>query len=239
MNQQSFYNSNKGQLQLQKGKQTQSQAIDQAMSHRTLNMLLKTAEVFAVGYDGKRDFSKFDITNIRKSQDELRTQFITQIATFQDSYFYIIKTYGEYQLPEDENLQFIQNYVNYWKSLLYDSKDKKLYNDIIDILMGKRNEFIQIPYDDKKMDCDDENKEVQIGNTANFMLAFQHDSLDLENKVKKEFNEKGRYVHKANLADKEKVNKHLCHANMDMKRRVPNQPYGKEIKEGPGNKSYW
>lgn len=63
------------------------------------------------------------------------------------------------------------------------------------------------------------------------MLACQIDNRELEEKIKKGFNEKGRYVHRANLEDKERVNKHLNHAYMDMRRRVLKQPYGKKVNE--------
>lgn len=220
------------QTQIFKQDQTLNQAMDQEQSHQILHRLLKTAELFAKGYDAKRLYSKYDITNIRKTKKDLRIQFERQIATFQDSYIDIVRTYGKYQLPEDEDFEFIKNLIENWKGFHTNVKDRKLYDDIIEIFKNKRKIMVDIPYDEEKeMDTKDVN-EVEMGNLANFMLGFQHDNRELEEKVKKEYNEKGRYVHKANLENKERVNKHLSHANMDMKRRVPNQTYGKKVVGG-------
>lgn len=204
---------------------TQQQAFDQAVSHKTLFRLLKTAELFAKGYDEEREFARFDISNIKKSEDELRIQLKRQIECFQNSFLCVFEIYGNYELPEDLNFEEICYYVNEWKSYVPNRQDKYLYDKIIEILQGKRNKWAEISVGSKNP-SNNEMNEVVMGNTINFMLAHGHEMNDLEKEVSKGYEQnKKKFVLRANLQNKEKDSKHLRHANMDANKRVQGQDY--------------
>lgn len=133
--------------QIQKIDQKQIQLQDQNNSNKLLMILLSSAENFAAKLykDIKREYSSHDFGHSFESKNinKILLQFIEQIEIFESSYKRFCKVYScEYIFPYDpktkkglSKAEIIKD-LQYWKNCV-DSKYKKYYIAIIDLLNGK------------------------------------------------------------------------------------------------------
>ena len=160
------------QLQLFSKEQKQEQAQNLATAHDTMFLLLKNAELLAIGYDNKRELIKYERFYGKKNEDEIVDAIQKQIVAFKNTLlFYGFQYKEEFKYPKKWSLQKIQQKLKYWQSKA-DVKYKNIYNVINDIFINKITTFEEIPYSTKK---DSPPSGVQVMNQANALLSITCD----------------------------------------------------------------
>jgi hypothetical protein len=152
--------------------QKQEQAQDLATAHDTMFLLLKNAELLAIGYDKKRELIKYERFYGKKSEDEIVDAIQKQIVAFKNTLlFYGFQYKEEFKYPKKWPLQKIQSRLKLWQSKA-NVKYKNIYEVINDIFINKITTFEEIPYSTKK---DSPPSGVQVMNQANAILSITCD----------------------------------------------------------------
>lgn len=160
------------QLQVCLKDQKQEQAQNLATAHDTMFLLLKNAELLAIGYDKKRELIKYERFYGQKSDDEIVDAIQKQIVAFKNTLlFYDFLYKEEFKYPKKWSLQKILSKLKYWQSKA-NVKYKNIYKEINDIFINKITTFEEIPYSTKK---DSPPSGVQVMNQANALLSITCD----------------------------------------------------------------
>lgn len=182
------------QLQVFLEDQKLEQAQDLATAHDTMFLLLKNAELLAIGYDKKRELIKHERFYGKKSEDEIVDAIQKQIVAFKNTLlFYDIQYKEEFKYPKKWPLQKIQSKLKDWKSKA-NVKYKNIYKVINDIFINKITTFEEIPYSTKK---DSPPSGVQVMNQANALLSITCDQKTIREQAAEIYKKNSKFDDKS------------------------------------------
>lgn len=218
-------NYGRGGMQVQAQMYNQEQAQEQAACNDVLCQLMSTAEAYALGPNAQRVFRAYEIADSsRKDKSMLRNQLLIMADSFRQSVrFFKAAHHGEYQFPSNLSPQNIVGYLRNWESYV-PIGDKRIYESIIEIVSGTGTGNLNLGAND--FAPVERRNDVQVGNYISNAMLVQHSNTALQNDVKREIRETGKYTPKAILGAQSTSDPYLLQAVND-KKRVPGRRYGK------------
>lgn len=213
-------------------KQTQlideKQAMEQAVSHDILFQLLSTAEAYALGPNGPRQFKGYELCNSSlKTRAKLREQLLIHTDTFKHSYRFFKNDHMEYNFPENLGIPLLIQLFTSWKAKV-DYRDQEIYDRTINLLKGLKLGKANFRPSDF---AENENiSDVQMGNIMNNMVKINYSNERLgENAIVNAKLNSGKYVGRAEFNANRPVDPYLREIHGNVNEPIAGYNYQKRL----------
>ena len=170
------------QVQAQSNLQLLRQKEDFVSCNNTFGMLLSTMESFFIksGYKLSVLFGNYNyFDNVSwKSKQDIKNQLYTNLMAYKISKMAYVKKYGKFDYPDFPPIEKIIEIINQWKNLSKDPEEKKLCDEILDLI----NDANQKPLSYYQNRIENTHKSSRSDPIQQFQFSNQiHNQIDKRN----------------------------------------------------------
>ena len=176
------------QIQMQDKLQLLRQKQDMVSCNNCFGMLLSSMESLFIknGYKIPMKFDHYNYFDNRKwkTKDQIKSQLYTDLMGYKLSKMAYVQKYGKFDYPDYPPIEKIIDIILKWKEITKDSEEKKLCEEILDLILDKNQKSLS--YYQTRIEKSS-NTSVKADPTKQLELSSKiHDKLDVRDEKVKE-----------------------------------------------------